>query len=167
MADTKPKLTPKQEKFCQEYMIDLNATQAAIRAGYSKDTANRIASENLTKPDIQEFITILRLETSKRTEITIDAVLNEYRKLAMFDVRKLYNDDGSIKSVSDLDDDTAGAIIGIEVIEGEFTNTKKVKLSDKKGALDSICKVLGFNAPDKSVVEMGVVWNEEKTYKES
>jgi phage terminase small subunit len=167
MAGTKPKLTPKQEKFCQEYMIDLNATQAAIRAGYSKDTANRIASENLTKPDIQEFITILRLETSKRTEITIDAVLNEYRKLAMFDVRKLYNDDGSIKSVSDLDDDTAGAIIGIEVIEGEFTNTKKVKLSDKKGALDSICKVLGFNAPDKSVVEMGIVWNEEKTYKES
>ena len=50
------KLTAKQQRFCDEYLIDLNATQAAIRAGYSKRTANRIASENLLKPDIRKYI---------------------------------------------------------------------------------------------------------------
>lgn len=50
------KMTPKQKRFCDEYLIDLNATQAAIRAGYSKKTAKSIANENLTKPYIQEYI---------------------------------------------------------------------------------------------------------------
>lgn len=71
------KLTPKQEKFCQEYVVDLNATQAAIRAGYSAKTARSLGQENLTKPDIQERLSELRSEQEKRTEITADAVLNE------------------------------------------------------------------------------------------
>lgn len=50
------KLTAKQQRFCDEYLIDLNATQAAIRAGYSEKTARNIANENLTKPDIREYI---------------------------------------------------------------------------------------------------------------
>lgn len=50
------KLTAKQQRFCDEYLIDLNATQAAIRAGYSKKTANRIGTENLSKPVIREYI---------------------------------------------------------------------------------------------------------------
>lgn len=50
------KMTPKQKRFCDEYLIDLNATQAAIRAGYSKKNANNIASENLAKPDIRKYI---------------------------------------------------------------------------------------------------------------
>lgn len=49
-------LTPKQQRFCDEYLIDLNATQAAIRAGYSKKTANRIGPENLSKPAVKEYI---------------------------------------------------------------------------------------------------------------
>lgn len=49
-------LNDKQKKFCNEYLIDLNATQAAIRAGYSEKTARSIANENLTKPDIQKYI---------------------------------------------------------------------------------------------------------------
>lgn len=54
MADKK--LTAKQQRFCDEYLIDLNATQAAIRAGYSKKTAKQIAQENLTKPDLKKYI---------------------------------------------------------------------------------------------------------------
>lgn len=50
------KLTAKQQRFCDEYLIDLNATQAAIRAGYSQKTAKQIGQENLTKPDIKEYI---------------------------------------------------------------------------------------------------------------
>lgn len=55
-------LTDKQEMFCREYLIDLNATQAAIRAGYSGKTANRTASENLSKPDIQSRIAELKAQ---------------------------------------------------------------------------------------------------------
>nr|DAY01415.1 MAG TPA: Terminase small subunit [Caudoviricetes sp.] len=51
-----PKLTDKQKRFCEEYLIDLNATQAAIRAGYSKKTANRIGTENLSKPVIKAYV---------------------------------------------------------------------------------------------------------------
>jgi phage terminase small subunit len=68
-------MTPKQRRFVEEYLIDLNATQAAIRAGYSEDTARSIASENLTKPDIQEAIARAMDARSKRTEITQDYVL--------------------------------------------------------------------------------------------
>ena len=50
-----PKLTAKQERFCEEYLIDLNATQAAIRAGYSVESAGSIGSENLTKPEIRAY----------------------------------------------------------------------------------------------------------------
>jgi len=73
--DGKKKLTPKQAVFVKEYLIDLNATQAAIRAGYSEKTAKEIAAENLTKPNISEAIQAGMAERSKRTEITADYVL--------------------------------------------------------------------------------------------
>lgn len=64
-------MTERQKRFCDEYLIDLNATQAAIRAGYSERTANRIASENLSKPDIQQYISE-QLERM-HSELTADA----------------------------------------------------------------------------------------------
>lgn len=76
------KLTKKQKKFCDEYLIDLNATQAAIRAGYSKKTARFIGAENLTKPYIQEYIQQRMNAREKRTEITQDMVLRELAKIA-------------------------------------------------------------------------------------
>ena len=69
------KLTAKQERFVEEYLIDLNATQAAIRAGYSRKTANRTGSENLSKPGIAEAIAKRQKERSERTEIDQDWVL--------------------------------------------------------------------------------------------
>jgi phage terminase small subunit len=69
-------VTPKQELFVQEYLVDLNATQAAIRAGYSEETARQIGSENLSKPDIQEAIAQAMDRRSKRTRRTQDYVLN-------------------------------------------------------------------------------------------
>jgi phage terminase small subunit len=68
-------LNEKQKRFCEEYLIDLNATQAAIRAGYSEKTAKEIGCENLTKPNIQEYVQSLLEERSKRTEIDADYVL--------------------------------------------------------------------------------------------
>ena len=93
------KLTPKQARFVEEYLVDLNATQAAIRAGYSEQTARSIGYENLTKPDIQQAIDEARGKQQQRTEITADRVLEEYAKIAFFDPRKLFTADGAIKPV--------------------------------------------------------------------
>lgn len=68
-------LTDKQQRFVEEYLVDLNATQAAIRAGYSENTARAIGAENLTKPDIADAIAGAQAERSKRTEVTADYVL--------------------------------------------------------------------------------------------
>lgn len=83
MAD----LTPKQQRFVDEYLVDLNATQAAIRAGYSEHSASAIASENLGKPEIQTAIDIRRQDLMRRTEITQDRVLRELAALAFSNVQ--------------------------------------------------------------------------------
>lgn len=79
MASNDIKLTDKQKLFIKEYLVDLNGTQAAIRAGYSEDTANVIASENLTKPYIKEAIQKAMDKRVKKTEITAEYVLNGIR----------------------------------------------------------------------------------------
>jgi len=73
-------LTPKQEQFCLEYIVDLNGTQAAIRAGYSEKTANEQASQLLTKPAVKRRVQELMGERSKRTEITADYVLGKIKE---------------------------------------------------------------------------------------
>ena len=78
----KPKLTAKQEAFCEEYIVDLNATQAAIRAGYSENAASEIGYENLSKPQLAERIAELKAERSARTEITADYVLSNLKSVA-------------------------------------------------------------------------------------
>lgn len=74
-------LTPKQQRFVEEYLIDLNATQAAIRAGYSAKTAAVIGAENLIKPYIQKAIQEARNKLTERTEITQDYVLTNIKKV--------------------------------------------------------------------------------------
>ena len=76
-----PKLTAKQEMFCKEYLIDLNATQAAIRAGYSEKTAKEIGCENLTKPNIAVFIQELMANREQRVETDADWVLKGIKTL--------------------------------------------------------------------------------------
>lgn len=86
MADKK--LTPKQQRFVEEYLIDSNATQAAIRSGYSKKTAQQTGSENLLKPVIADAIKAGQKDISKRNELTIDDILDELeeaRKVAQME----------------------------------------------------------------------------------
>lgn len=80
-----PKLTEKQKRFCEEYLIDLNATQAALRAGYSQRTAYSIGDENLKKPEIQNYLKELMKQRSERTGISADTVLKELEKIAFSD----------------------------------------------------------------------------------
>ena len=76
------KLNEKQKRFCDEYLIDLNATQASIRAGYSKKTAKEIGSQHLTKLHIQEYIAEKQSEVRKRNGVTVDFVINGIKDIA-------------------------------------------------------------------------------------
>ncbi|XEC97038.1 terminase small subunit [Paenibacillus tarimensis] len=149
------KLPAMQKKFADEYLIDLNATAAYKRAGYKAtgSAATAAASRLLTNVNVQAYIQERMKEREKRTEITQDRVLKEYAKLGFFDARKLFNPDGSPVPITELDDETAAAIAGLEVMEvweGHGDNRtfigylKKYKITDKKGALDSIARHLGM-----------------------
>lgn len=89
-------LTPKQKRFVQEYLIDLNATQAAIRSGYSEKTAGSIGQENLTKPEIAEAIAAGQSRRAERTEVTADRVLAELAKIGFSDIRKAVRWTGAV-----------------------------------------------------------------------
>jgi phage terminase small subunit len=162
-------LNDRQEKFCQEYMIDFNGTQAAIRAGYSADSAAVIATENLTKPNIQTRLSELKKEAAEQFGISKQQLINELKKIAFFDIRKIYTDDNGLKNVRDFDDDSAGAVAGIEVDEiDEFVlgrkttigSTKKVKLHSKIAAIERVSKMLGYDEPIKNETKItGVTVN--------
>jgi len=143
------KLTPKQERFVQEYLVDLNATAAAKRAGYSEKTAYSIGLENLNKPEIQSAIQEAKQARSQRTEITQDMVIQELAKLGFFDIRKLFDKDGKPLDISKLDDDAAAALVGLDVqdvsdSDGNYVGfIKKYKMADKIKALELLGKHLG------------------------
>lgn len=136
-------LTSKQQLFVREYLVDLNATQAAIRAGYSKKTAGAIGGENLEKPEIAAAIQSAMDKRSQRTEITADNVLRELAKIGFGDVRKLFNENGSLLPVNELDDNTAACLSSVEITtrkvrggeDDETEEVSKVRMWDKRAAL--------------------------------
>lgn len=142
-------LTPKQKRFVVEYLIDLNATAAAKRAGYSEKTAYSIGLETLKKPEIQNAIQEAMQKRQQRTEITQDMVIQELAKLGFFDIRKLFDKDGKPMDISKLDDDTAAALVGLDVqdvsdSDGNYVGfIKKYKMADKIKALELLGKHLG------------------------
>ena len=147
------KLTKKQLQFVNEYMIDMNATKAAIRAGYSAKTASRIAVELLNKTHVSDAVHVALTRRAHRTEVTADRVISELAKLAFFDPRKLFDADGKPVEIADLDDDTAACVAGLDVQDSfeyiggkkEFVGyVKKYKLADKKGALELLARHLGL-----------------------
>ncbi len=146
-------LNEKQKTFCKEYIIDFNGTQAAIRAGYSKKTANEQASQHLAKLNIQQYIKYLIDERSKRTEITADRVIEEYAKIAFIDSKDLYDKDGNLKSINEMDNKQSATIqeINVHLIERNeqrSINEIKYKLHSKIQALDALAKHTGVYEKD-------------------
>lgn len=150
-------LTDKQEQFCQEYLIDLNATQAAIRAGYSEESARSIGQENLTKPDIQERIEELNKARQEATGITQKKVLEELAKVAFGDISNIFDESGALLNIHDIDPDVRGMIASVKSYEekavmGEETITqgmnREVKCWDKLKALEMLSKHLGLFEKD-------------------
>lgn len=138
-----------------EYLIDLNATQAAIRAGYSKRTAKQAGSENLSKPDLAKAIEAAQAARAQRTEITQDRVLKELAKLGfanMQDYMSVTQEGEPFADLSKLTRDQAAAITEFTVedfTEGRGDDARdvrrvKFKLADKRAALVDIGKHLGM-----------------------
>lgn len=142
-------LNPKQHRFVDEYLCDLNATQAAIRAGYSEKTAASQGERLLRNVEIQTALQERMKAREQRTEITQDRVLTELAKIGFFDVRKLFHGDGSPKSIADLDDATAAAVAGLDVVnignqDAGIGQVMKYKIADKRAALVDIGRHLGM-----------------------
>lgn len=145
-------LKPKQERFVAEYLVDLNATQAAIRAGYSARTAAAIGSENLKKPEIARAIQARQAKRIGKLDLTAETILGELLRIAKVDVREAYDDDGNLKPLSEIPEDVRRAVAGIEVDDrwegkGEDATrytVKKLKFWDKNRALELLAKNLGL-----------------------
>lgn len=136
-------------------MIDSNGTQAAIRAGYSPDTAHSIAYENLIKPEIKNQIEKLQAEISERNKITVDELVQTLAKLARFDIADLYDENGELKNIHQMDRDARLSLEGVETdtleVEGRpITTTKKVRISNRKQAIDMLMKHLGGYREDNA-----------------
>lgn len=137
-------MTKKQKRFVEEYLIDLNATQAAIRAGYSPDTAKSIGSENLTKPDIQARIAKAMAERSKRTGVNADRVVAELAKIAFVNAEDVIDAETATVKPNAAREDTA-AIQSVKVKTfGEDGLEREIKMADKIKALELLGKHLGM-----------------------
>nr|WP_308742090.1 terminase small subunit [uncultured Anaerocolumna sp.] len=139
-------MTKKQKAFVEEYLIDLNATQAAIRAGYSPQTAYSIGNENLMKPEINNAISKAMAERSKRTGINQDRVVQELARIAFVKITDVANSDGSIKAYAN--DDDLACIESFKVKRSESdsgsSEEREIKLSPKLKALELLGKHLGM-----------------------
>lgn len=136
-------MTKKQKRFVEEYLIDLNATQAAIRAGYSPHTAKDIGCENLAKPNIAAAISQAMAERSRRTGINQDRVLQELARIGFAKITDVV-DPETAKIKTDASDDDLACIQSIKIKPNEFGTEREVKLYDKKSALVDLGKHLGL-----------------------
>lgn len=166
---TPDSLTEKQKIFCREYIYDWNATRAAKAAGYSEDTARFIASENLTKPNIQAYLTEIQKDLEKTAGLSRLKVLREHEKLAFSSIAHFHDTWITRKEFDQLTSEQKDCISEISTqikttrnVDGtlEANEYVKVKLYDKQKALDSISRMLGFDSPEKIEVSGGI-----KSYK--
>ena len=154
----------KQEEFCRKYVeYGGNGTQAYKEVYECDDDAARTnASRLLTNDNVKAYIDELLEDARNRNKITVDKIVNEYAKLAFFNPANVFNDNGTVKDIQQLEDNVTAAIKTIKIKEdyryedGEQVfdgYTKEISFSDKKAALDSLGKFLGIFV-EKSKVEI-------------
>ena len=142
-----PALSAKQQQFCLEYLIDFNATAAALRAGYSNRSAAEIGHENLRKPQIQAQLSMLRSETGRATTVTLERTLEEIAYIAfgrMTDVLSFDNESITLKDSKDLPDSALAAIAQINQSKTPEGTTTVIKLHSKVAALALLAKYFGI-----------------------
>lgn len=149
-------LRGRREVFVREYLTGCTAMQAAIRAGYSEKTATQTGSRLLKEPAIREALAAGRRKTAELLELARVEVIRQYQRIGFSDIRKLFDEAGRIKPLAELDEDTAAAIqsMDVEVRPGAGPDAEpvriiKIRMADRKTALDSIMKAQGWNMPDQ------------------
>lgn len=144
-------LNGRQQRFVDEYLVDLNGAAAARRAGYSEASAASRASRLLKQAEVADAIENAKAERSARTKLSGDRVLEELARIGFCDVRRLFAPDGRVLPLTSLDDDIAACVSSLEVNEkppragaekGE--RIYKVRLWDKRLALVDLAKHLGL-----------------------
>ena len=157
------KLSEKQKRFCEEYVIDLNATQAAIRAGYSQTSARRVASQNMTKHDIQSYIQELRQKQQERTDITADMVIKELAAIGfanLEDVVEVNNHYSAIRSEDKRPERSKKALKKVKFrryVEGRGEDSQEVEVVEvemhsKLDALDKLGRHFGIYFADNEQI---------------
>jgi phage terminase small subunit len=147
-------MTPKQRRFIEEYLVDLNATQAAIRAGYSEKTAYAAGQRLLKK--VEAEIAAALAERSARTGVTADRVVMELARAAFADPRAVFSwgpGGVTLRDSSELTDDEAAIVAEVSETRSETGGSIKAKLCDKIRALELLGRHLGMFT-DKQQVEM-------------
>lgn len=149
MTAERQQLAPKRLRFVEEYLVDLNGTQAAIRAGYSKGTAKVTASRLLTDDNVARAISDLRSRMSAKLALSAEKVLSELARIGFANMADYYRRDARGNLVVDvealIDPEKAAAVAQIDMQTGaDGTQTIKLKLADKKGALVDLAKHLGL-----------------------
>lgn len=133
----------KQERFVEEYLIDLNAKQAAIRAGYKPNNADVVGYQLLQKTSVKDAIDKAMAERSKRTGISQDRVLLELAKIAFVNIADVVDLDNAKVRLSATDDDLA-CIQAVKIKPNEYGTEREIKLYDKKASLELLGKHLGM-----------------------
>lgn len=144
-------LNEREQRFVEEYIIDLNGAGAAARAGYSKKTARVRASQLLANANVAAAVDAALKARSERTKVTADRVLLEAQRLAFSDITQLFDEQGRFKRMSDWPEDARAAVAGIEFTkrnltagDGEQEDVVKVKHWDKSRPLEMLFKHLGL-----------------------
>lgn len=151
-------LNEKQKRFAREYLIDRNATQAAIRAGYSERTAHAQGCRLLKHAEVQALVAGKTEAIAAKLEITAERVLQEMARLAFGDIRKIFGPQGELLPIDQIDDDTAAGLAGVEFVtvnlgEGVVEHVAKIKTVDKTKALEMLGRHLQL-FKDKIEVEV-------------
>jgi phage terminase small subunit len=144
-------LTGRQERFVEQYVIDLNATAAARRAGYSARTARQQGAENLSKPDIARAIAEGKKRLTDKAALTAERVLLEISRIAFMDARAFFTPAGKLKPISELSEEQGAALAGFDVIvgntsgsDGHMDEIQKLKFCDKVACLEMLAKFCGL-----------------------
>jgi len=147
------KLKGKQQAFVNAYLIEPDATKAAITAGYSKKTAKEMGYENLTKPHLKAAIDAVMAVAAEKAAVTAEKIVKEMARHAFSDVRNLFDENDQLIPISKLDDDAAAVISSIEIVsratpDGKIEYLNKIKLVDKRASLDMLAKHVGMYDKD-------------------
>lgn len=145
-------VTPKQAAFARGIADGLGVKEAAIRAGYSEKYAARKSGNLMNSPRVLAEIERLRAPTRARASVSRERIIEEYARIAFFDIKRLFDDFGNFRDVKDWSPEESAAIAGIDVeMRADGTPVAKIRPSSKIAALNALSRIYGLEdgAPDE------------------